>query len=74
MKKIIPILTVALLALSTACGGGSKVSGGEKSANDSIANDTAVDSLALALSRLDSIQSKGQLVHFDTWKSAISKA
>ena len=67
MKKIIPILTVALLALSTACGGGSK---GNYSAteNDSIANDTAVDSLAIALSRLDSIQSKGQLVHFDTWK------
>lgn len=27
-----------------------------------------MDSLALVLSRLDSIQSKGQLVHFDTWK------
>ena len=67
MKKIFPILAVALLVLSTACSGGSKGSGGEKSANDSIANDTAVDSLALALSRLDSIQSKGQLVHFDTW-------
>lgn len=68
MKKIIPILTVALLALSTACGGGSKGNDSTTSANDSIANDTAVDSLALALSRLDSIQSKGKLVHFDTWK------
>ncbi|WP_289713261.1 hypothetical protein [uncultured Muribaculum sp.] len=27
-----------------------------------------MDSLAIALNRLDSIQSKGQLVHFDTWK------
>lgn len=68
MKKIIPILTVALLAFSTACGGGSKVNNSTTSANDSIANDTAVDSLAIALSCLDSIQRKGQLVHFDTWK------
>ncbi len=68
MKKIFPTLTVALLALSTACGGGSKSNDSAISANDSIANDTAVDSLAIALNRLDSIQSKGQLVHFDTWK------
>ena len=68
MKKIIPILTVALLALSTACSGESKSNDSAISANDSIANDTAVDSLAIALNRLDSIQSKGQLVHFDTWK------
>lgn len=68
MKKIFPILTAALLAISTACSGGAKSSDGEKPANDSIVNDTAVDSLALVLSRLDSIQSKGQLVHFDTWK------
>lgn len=68
MKKIIPILTVTLLALSTACGGGPKGNDSTTSANDSIANDTAVDSIAIALSRLDSIQSKGQLVHFDTWK------
>ncbi len=68
MKKIIPILTVALLAISTACGEGSKSNDSAISANDSIANDTAVDSLAIALNRLDSIQSKGQLVHFDTWK------
>lgn len=68
MKKIIPILTVALLALSTACSGVSKGNDSIASANDSIVNDTAVDSLAIALSRLDSIQSKGQLVHFDTWK------
>lgn len=68
MKKILIIVTIAVLALSTACGGGQTGSDGEKSANDSIANDTAVDSLALALSRLDSIQSEGQLVHFDTWK------
>ena len=59
MKKIFPILTVALLAISTACGGGSKSNDSTTSANDSI---------AIALSRLDSIQSKGQLVHFDTWK------
>lgn len=68
MKKIIPILTVALLALSTACSGGSRGNDSTTAANDSIANDTAVDSLAIALSRLDSIQSKGQLVHFHTWK------
>lgn len=68
MKQIIPILTVALFAISTACSGGVKGSDSEKNANDSIVNDTAVDSLALVLSRLDSIQSKGQLVHFDTWK------
>ena len=68
MKKIIPILTVVLLALSTACGEGTKSNDSTTSANDSIANDTAVDSLAIALNRLDSIQSKGQLVHFDTWK------
>lgn len=68
MKKIVPILTVALFALSTACCGWSKGNDSTTSANDSIANDTAVDSLAIALSRLDSIQSKGQLVHFDTWK------
>lgn len=66
--NIIPTLIVALLVLSTACCGWSKGSGGEKSANESIANDSAVDSPALALSRLDSIQSKGQLVHFDTWE------
>lgn len=66
MNKIISLLIVALLALSTACSGESKSSGGEKTATDSIADDTAVDSLALALNRLDSIQSKGQLVHFDT--------
>ncbi|MBD5173535.1 MAG: hypothetical protein HDT08_02725 [Bacteroidales bacterium] len=68
MKKIIPFLTVALLALSTACSGESKGNGNTDALTDSIANDTAVDSLAIALSRLDSIQSKGQLVHFDTWK------
>lgn len=68
MKKIIPILTVALLAISTACGGWTKSNDSTITENDSIANDMAVDSLAIALSRLDSIQSKGQLVHFDTWK------
>lgn len=68
MKKFFQLLTIAVLVLSTACGGGTKGTDSEKSANDSIANDTAVDSLAIALSRLDSIQSKGQLVHFDTWK------
>ena len=68
MKKVILILTVTLLALSTACSGGPHGSGSEKSPNDSIGNDKAVDSLALVLNSLDSIQSKGQLVHFDTWK------
>lgn len=68
MKKFIPILAVALLALSTACGGASKGNDSATTANDSIANDTTVDSLTLVLNRLDSIQSKGQLVHFDTWK------
>ena len=68
MNKIISILIVALLALSTACSSESEGHGNEKPENDSIANDMAVDSLALTLNRLDSIQSKGQLVHFDTWK------
>lgn len=68
MKKIIPILFVTLLVLSTACGGGAKDNDRTAATNDSIANDTAVDSLTLVLNRLDSIQSKGQLVHFDTWK------
>ena len=68
MKKFFPILTIALLTLSTACSVEPTGSYGQKSTNDSIVNDTAVDSLSLALSRLDSIQSKGQLVHFDTWK------
>lgn len=68
MNKIIPILTITLLTLSTACSGGSKGNGNTDALNDSIANDTAVDSLAIALSRLDSIKSKGKLVHFDTWK------
>lgn len=68
MKKFFSILTIALLALSTACSVEPTGSCGEKSTNDSIVNDTTVDSLSLALSRLDSIQSKGKLVHFDTWK------
>lgn len=68
MRNIILIITITVLIFSTACSGGAKVSDGEKPANDSIVNATAVDSLALVLSRLDSIQSKGQLVHFDTWK------
>lgn len=68
MRNIIQIITITVLIFSTACSGGQKSSDGEKLANDSIVNDTAVDSLALVLSRLDSIQSKGQLVHFDTWK------
>ncbi len=68
MKKIIPILAIALLALSTACSGGSISNDNTAPTNDSIGNDTAVDSLTLVLNRLDSIQSKGQLVHFDTWK------
>ena len=68
MKKILPIIVLALLGLTTACGGGTTVTDTNSSKTDSIANDTAVDSLAIALSRLDSIQSKGQLVHFDTYK------
>ena len=68
MKNILLILTVAMLGLTTACGGGTSVSDAKSAETDSIANDTAVDSLALVLNRLDSIQSKGQLVHFDTWK------
>ncbi len=68
MKKIIPTLAVALLTLSTACGGGSISNDNTAPTNDSIVNDTSVDSLTLVLNRLDSIQSKGKLVHFDTWK------
>lgn len=55
MNKLIPLFTLALFILSTACSGGSKCSGGEKSTNDSIANDTAVDSISLVLNRLDGI-------------------
>lgn len=68
MKNILLILTVALLGLTAACGGGTTATDTNNAKTDSIANDTAVDSLAIALSRLDSIQSKGQLVHFDTYK------
>lgn len=68
MKNILLILTVALLGLTAACGGGTSATDKNNAETDSIANDTAVDSLAIALSRLDSIQSKGQLVHFDTYK------
>lgn len=68
MKKITPILVVSLLTLSTACGVGEKGNGSTAPTNDSIATDTTVDSLTLVLNRLNSIQRKGQLVHFDTWK------
>ena len=68
MRSIILFITITALIFTTACSGESKGNGNTEALNDSIANDTAVDSLALALSRLDSIQSKGQLVHFDTWK------
>lgn len=54
--------------LTTACGGGNSTVDTNNAEMDSIANDTAVDSLILVLNRLDSIQSKGQLVHFDTYK------
>lgn len=68
MKKILPIIVLALLGLTTACSGGTSATDANSTKTDSIANDTAIDSLALVLNRLDSIQSKGKLVHFDTWK------
>lgn len=68
MKEIIFIFTVVLLSLSTACSGGQNWPNNLTPSNDSIANETVVDSLAITLNRLDSIQDKGQLVHFDTWK------
>lgn len=68
MKKILPIIVLALLGITTACGGGNSTVDTNNVETDSIANDTAVDSLTLVLNRLDSIQSKGQLVHFDTWE------
>lgn len=68
MKNILLILAVAMLGLTTACGGGTTATDTNNARTDSVANDTAVDSLAIALSRLDSIQSKGQLIHFDTYK------
>ena len=68
MKKFFPIIAIVLLGLSSSCGGGRTSTDTDTIKSDSIANDTAVDSLTLVLNRLDSIQSKGQLVHFDTWK------
>lgn len=68
MKNFLPIIFLTLFGLTTACGGGNSATDSNSAEKDSIANDTAVDSLAIALSRLDSIQSKGQLVHFDTYK------
>ena len=67
MNRVFPILIALLFVLTTACGGGNSATETNNAQADSIANDTAVDSLAIALSRLDSIQSKGQLVHFDTY-------
>lgn len=68
MNRVFPILIALLFVLTTACGGGNSTVDTNNAEMDSIANDTAVDSLILVLNRLDSIQSKGQLVHFDTYK------
>lgn len=68
MNRVFPILIALLFVLTTACGGGNSTVDTNNAETDSIANDTAVDSLTLVLNRLDSIQSKGQLVHFDTYK------
>lgn len=68
MKKFFPIIAIVLLGLSSSCGGGTTSTDANTAHSDSIANDTAVDSLTLVLNRLDSIRSKGKLVHFDTWK------
>lgn len=68
MNRVFPILIALLFVLTTACGGGNSTVDTNNAETDSIANDTAVDSLILVLNRLDSIQSKGQLVHFDTYK------
>lgn len=68
MKEIVFILTVVLLSLSTACSGAQNGPNNITSSNDSIVNETVVDSLDITLNRLDSIQNKGRLIHFDTWK------
>lgn len=68
MNRVFPILIALLFVLTTACGSGNSTVDTNYAETDSIANDTAVDSLILVLNRLDSIQSKGQLVHFDTYK------
>lgn len=68
MKKFSPIIAIVLLGLSSSCGGGTTSTDANTAHSDSIANDAAVDSLTLVLNRLDSIRSKGKLVHFDTWK------
>lgn len=67
MKKLIAIVMMSLpmLVMLTGCNGTSKES---NPTNDSIQVEQLVDSVALALSRLDSIQEQGKLVHFDTWK------
>lgn len=67
MKRLIPILFVAIIASFASCGG-DKTENSNNNQSDTVANDTAVDSLALVLNQLDSIQSKGRLVHIDTWK------
>lgn len=63
MRKVIAMmLLLSTILMFAACNGGAK------GKNDSISSEELVDSVALALSRLDSIQAKGQLVHIDTWK------
>lgn len=68
MNRAFPIFIALLFVLTTACGGGTTSTDANTAHSDSIANDAAVDSLTLVLNRLDSIRSKGKLVHFDTWK------
>lgn len=69
MKKVFYLmLQLATVFAFSACSGGSENSDNANSTTDSIANNAVLDSIDITLSRLDSIQSKGQLVHFDTWK------
>lgn len=67
MAKLFPILTIALITTLVSCGGNKTVDGNNIPSDTTIA-ESEVDSLALALNQLDSLQSKGRLVHIDTWK------
>lgn len=62
------MLLLATMLTFTACSGDKdKNEPDETPSNEPAANNITIDSLAIALNRLDSIQDSGQLVHFDTW-------